>query len=85
MSGFINENLQLWDCEGTPSFRCTVCQHVLCPADQDWREACRVRLGAPQREPVGRDLLETYSYRERCCPNCGTLLETDLVTEGETR
>jgi hypothetical protein len=40
---------------------------------------------APRREPVVRDLVEAYSYRERCCRNCGTLLETDLAAEGETR
>jgi len=85
MSRFINDNLELWDGGGTPSFRCTVCRHVLCPEDQDWREACRVRLVAPRREPVVRDLVEAYSYRERCCRNCGTLLETDLAAEGETR
>ena len=28
--------------------------------------------------------LESYSYRERWCPNCSTLLETDLLIESET-
>ena len=84
MSGFTNENLELWTDKVEAYVRCATCHQVLSAADQDWREACRIHLVTPQLEPLVAALLESYSYRERCCPSCGTLLETDLLTESET-
>ncbi len=84
MSGFINENIELWTDQAKAYVRCAACHHVLSAADRDWQEACRVHLVSPRLEPRVAELLESYSYRERCCPSCGTLLETDLHIESET-
>ena len=84
MSGFTNENLELWTDKVEDYVRCAICHQGLSAADQDWRDACRVRLVTPRLEPLVAALLESYSYRERCCPTCGTLLETDLLIESET-
>ena len=64
--------------------RCAICHRVLSAADQDRREARKVHLVILRLELLVSALLESYSYGERRCPNCGTLLETDLLTERKT-
>ena len=85
MSRFVNENLEIYTDAKGDWFRCTSCQHLLCPADLDWRQACRVRVVPPKHDPFIGALLDAYWYRQRCCPSCGLLLETDLTTEEEVR
>lgn len=84
MTRFVNEHLEVYTDDRGEWYRCAHCEHLLCPASQDWRERCLVRQVPPKQEPIVSDLLGPYWFRQHCCSSCGILLETDLITkEGE--
>jgi hypothetical protein len=75
------ENLELYTGgQGSGVIRCTRCNHILCPAGSDWRQAAERRLLPPTKAgPLMRDLVGRYALEQLLCPSCGALLNTDLV------
>ena len=71
----LSEYLQQTEAGAT---QCTWCGHEVAPAGVDWKEQA-----ALSRSPVSRaGPLRTgkgFVLIEACCPNCGTLLDTDLA------
>jgi N-methylhydantoinase B len=71
----LGEYLQQAD-DGT---QCTWCGHVLAPVDADWKErAALSRVPTADAGPY-RDETGEFVLIRACCPDCGTLLDTDLA------
>jgi N-methylhydantoinase B len=61
------------------SVQCTWCGHALAPANADWKErAALSRVPASDAGSHRPDTGEFFLIRA-CCPECGTLLDTDLA------
>jgi len=78
----LRENLEVYTDTGGAWVRCTRCSHVLCQANEDWKQACKTRDLPPTKAgPLMNDLLGRFLLEQLCCPNCGILLNTELVEE----
>jgi hypothetical protein len=76
----LRENLEFF-IEGERSWiRCTRCNHVLCPAAEDWKKACKRALQPPTKAgPLMNVLVNHFLLEQLFCPCCGTLLNTALI------
>ena len=83
MPRMLGENLDEYLNNEGAWVRCVRCGHLLCRASEDWQEAAVVRMMEPKRDAMSQ-LLRPYWYRQWCCPSCGVLFETNLVTEEMT-
>lgn len=67
--------------------RCRRCEHVLGPADRNFKLGALVRDRPLQDgNPTLRDPSlytdHTVAFREFVCPGCGTMLETEIAVDG---
>lgn len=61
---------------------CAQCGHKYCLAGADWRESSKTRLLAPTKAGALMAVLDgQYLLRQRYCPTCAVLLETDFIEE----
>lgn len=61
---------------------CAKCGHKYCRAGADWRECSKTQLLAPTKAGALMVVLDgQYLLRQRYCPTCAVLLETDFVEE----
>ena len=78
----LRANLVIEDLDGTGWIRCAKCGHKYCRAVEDWRERCTTRLLAPTKAgALMSDLNGQYLLRQRYCPSCAVLLDTDFIEE----
>jgi hypothetical protein len=78
----LRENLEVYSDGNGLWTRCTRCLHILCRADEDWRQACKRRLLPPTKAgPLMKDLVGQFVLEQLCCPGCGALMNSDLVEE----
>ena len=62
--------------------RCARCFHVLCGAEEDWRQHCKRKLLPPTHAgPLMENLLGHFILEQLCCPSCGILLNTDFIAD----
>jgi hypothetical protein len=82
MNHAIRENLGIITDAHGAWIRCMKCLHVLCRADEDWREASKRRLFPPTKAgPAMKELLGHFLLEQLYCPSCAVLLNTNLVEE----
>jgi N-methylhydantoinase B len=67
--------------------RCSRCEHVLGPADANFKHGALVReVPLPEGNPTLRDPAiytdSTVVLRQFICPGCGTMLETEIAVDG---
>jgi hypothetical protein len=78
----LRENLEIVTVDGAPWILCKPCRHKYCRADQDWRGFAKTCLLPPtQAGGLMAVLNGEYLLRQRYCPSCAVLLETDFVEE----
>jgi hypothetical protein len=78
----LRENLEIYGDETGVWTRCTQCRHRLCPAENDWKEACRKKLSSPTKiGPLMKDLVGHFLLEQIYCPSCGALMNSELVEE----
>lgn len=79
----IFESLKIVKAEGKPSvFVCAECEYVLCPvADNYKRYALKHDSPQSKGQPSYLRPSDQFVLREYYCPNCGTLLEVDLLSK----
>jgi uncharacterized C2H2 Zn-finger protein len=78
----LRANLIVENLDGTDWIHCAKCGHKYCRAGEDWREVSKTRLMAPIKAGVlMADLNGQYLLRQRYCPSCAVLLETDFIGE----
>jgi N-methylhydantoinase B len=76
----LRENLEVATHSGVAWIRCAKCQHLLCPAEHDWAEACNRKLLPPAMAGESMRALEGHFVLEQLyCPSCATLFETEAV------
>ena len=76
----LRENLEVATHAGVAWIRCSNCQHLLCPAEQDWTEACNRKLLPPTKAGESMKALEGHFVLEQLyCPSCAALFETEVV------
>lgn len=84
MSHPLRENLELYTDGNGFWIRCTRCLHILCPAEKDWRQACKRKLLSPTKAgPLMKDLVGQFVLEQIYCPLCGALMNTELVEEAK--
>jgi hypothetical protein len=82
MSHPLRENLEVVADGNGLWMRCTSCLHILCPAEEDWRQACkRKRLSPTRAGPLMKDLVGHFVLEQIYCPSCSALMNTELVEE----
>ena len=81
MLRMLGENLEEYRNKEGTWVRCVRCGHLVCRASEDWQGAALVRIEEPEHDAMSK-LLTRYWYRQWCCPSCGALFETNLVTDG---
>ncbi len=75
-------NIEAFTVRGTVQARCAKCGQVLSDHSADWKAGCTLnRLPPVAGGPLLSDLAGQYVLEQRCCPSCGTSLETNLVEE----
>lgn len=78
----LRENLEIANADGAEWIRCNRCQHRYCRSDQDWRQFAKQRLMAPTHAGQLMSVLNgDYLLRQRYCPACAVLLDSDFVEE----
>ncbi len=76
----LREHLEIVVQKGKPWVRCTRCSHILCPAQEEWKQACAVKRLRPVAAGALLNILpRTFAAVQRYCPSCGVLLDTSLV------
>ena len=83
----LREKLEVYSDDSGLWIRCTNCFHILCRAEEDWRQAGKKRLWPPTKAgPLMKDLVGHFLLEQIYCPSCGALLNTELVEDqqGET-
>lgn len=68
---------------GQGHFECTRCGEIFGDRSAHWKKSVSVRLRSPEELGSHRPTLSDLVLHEFCCPGCGTLLDTDLVREGD--
>ena len=78
----LRENLEVYADGNGLWMRCTSCFHILCSAEEDWRQACKRKLLSPTKAgPLMKDLVGQFLLEQIYCPSCGALMNTELVEE----
>ena len=78
----LRANLVVENLDGAAWIRCAPCGHKYCRAGEDWRECSKTRLLAPTKAGALMSVLNgQYVLRQRYCPSCAVLLETDFIEE----
>jgi hypothetical protein len=78
----LRENLEVHSDEAGVWTRCTQCLHKICPADKNWKEACRKKLSSPTRiGPLMKELVGSFLLEQMYCPSCGALMNSELVED----
>ena len=76
----LRENLEVATHAGVAWVRCSKCEHLLSPAEQDWTEACNRKLLPPTKAGESMKALEGHFVLEQLyCPSCAALFETEVV------
>jgi acetone carboxylase gamma subunit len=76
------ENLEVESAPDGKWIRCNHCGHRLCALGQDWKAAARRKTFAPtQAGPLMTVLEGRYVFEKIFCPECGILLNADMVEE----
>jgi uncharacterized C2H2 Zn-finger protein len=76
----LRANLIIEDLDGAAWIRCAQCGHKYCRAGEDWRECGKTRLMTPTKAGALMSVLDgQYLLRQRYCPSCAVLLETDFI------
>jgi len=80
----LRANLIVESLDGGAWIRCAKCGHKYCRAGEDWRERSKTQLLAPTKAGALMSVLDgEYLLRQRYCPSCAVLLETDFI-EGKS-
>ena len=72
----INEYLQQTDAGAT---QCTWCSHEVAPANADWKDHAVLNRSDIEKAGPLRTSGHGYVLIEAFCPNCATLLDTDIA------
>lgn len=76
----LREKLEVYSDDSGVWTRCTNCLHILCRAEEDWKQPCKRRLWPPTKAgPLMKDLVGHFLLEQIYCPSCGALLNSDLV------
>lgn len=80
MNRHFRENLVIHTEGKTESIQCAKCFHTFGAVDEDWKAGCEVGLVSPDVAGPHRERLKgRFMFEQKYCPNCGVLLETNLV------
>jgi N-methylhydantoinase B len=71
------------DEDGTPYATCDRCGAHVGRADEDWKETAAVREESLDTVGVATNDAAGYCLRQFCCPDCGTLLDTEVAKRGD--
>ena len=78
----LRANLVVENLDGAAWICCAPCGHKYCRAGEDWRDYSKTRLLAPTKAGALMSVLNgQYVLRQRYCPSCAVLLETDFIEE----
>ena len=78
----LRANLVIEDLDGAGWIRCAKCGHKYCRAGEDWRERSKTQLLTPTKAGALMSVLDgQYLLRQRYCPSCAVLLDTDFIEE----
>ena len=69
------------DAEGRPYAVCTDCEATVGRADQDWKATAAVTEEPLSKVGTGTHHTEGFCLREFVCPDCGTLLDTEVAKQ----
>jgi acetone carboxylase gamma subunit len=76
------ENLEVESAPDGKWIRCDHCGHRLCALGQDWKAAARRKTFTPTHAGPLMTVLEgRYVFEKIFCPECGILLNADMVEE----
>lgn len=79
----LRANLVVDNLDGADWICCAPCGHKYCRAGEDWRDFSKTRLLAPTKAGELMSVLNgQYVLRQRYCPSCAVLLDTDFTDEG---
>jgi hypothetical protein len=81
----IAEALEVVSDAGSHWIRCARCGFALCSTGQDWAGACARSSADPATMGPGWAILdgEPFEVQQECCPSCGALFSTAVVSHGE--
>ncbi|MFC1926672.1 acetone carboxylase subunit gamma [Chloroflexota bacterium] len=81
----INEYLKITGKNGEQVMQCR-CGHILGPANHNYKEMSLMLESQVENigpHIVSYDTLKEFVFRQFCCPNCQTLLATEIARKGE--
>jgi len=71
--------------DGTEYAACADCEAVLGRADEDWKGNAAVRDRPVSATGTATDGEKRFRLRQFCCPDCGSLFDTEVARRDDTR
>lgn len=80
----INEYLQSVDGKGGRSVQCIWCGEMICGENMKWKEKVPAKTFPTSQAGPFRPANDQFFLREFYCPSCATLLETEVLKQGDS-
>ena len=78
----IGEYLVIDDSSGEATVQCAKCQHVFCPATENYKEHALMSENPLTKAGPNYSETERFILREFYCPGCATMLEVEMCLKG---